>query len=137
MSPLNGNNVIRLGMNSRPALSELVDLTKEIQAGLGQPSVSPGFLIMVEDYLNKIDSLFPKPATRDPATDEFLWKEGDADRGFIVYKTLGAICEHPDLGGYECGKEEIIGVKALRLMVTLMLCVPELDDKLKKSNESA
>ena len=138
MSSLNRSNVIEFPSRGRVTPSHLADLTEEIQKGLNLPSVSPEFLETVKNYLHKIDVFLPKPAVRDPATDEFLWTKGDADKFLTIYETLGAISNHPDLGSYECDEGgSIIGAKAMRLMVTLMLYVPGLDDRIKKSNGSA
>ena len=86
--------------------------------------------------MHKIDVLLPKSAVRDPATDDLLWEEGDADKFLPIYETLATISDHL-LGNCECGEGEVVGAKALRLTVILMLYVPGLDDRIKKSNESA
>jgi len=132
MSSLNKSDVIELSSGGKMTPGQLADLAKELQAGLNQSSVSPEFLDTVKNYLNKIDSFLPKPAVRNPATDDILWKEGDTDKCLVIHETLAAICNHPELNG-----DNPIWAKALRLMITLMLYVPGLDNKIRKSNESA
>ncbi len=137
MSFLKGNDALRLNESRETTSDELLKLTREIQINLDTFTVSAELLEAVKNYLNKIDSFLPpKPRVKDPAAAEFLWPESIVEKFVTIYKTLGNISDHP-LGEYECGEEEIVGVKALRIMVSLTLLVPGLLERIKKSNESA
>ncbi|MBU1018082.1 hypothetical protein KKA33_03575 [Patescibacteria group bacterium] len=137
MSPLERGNTTYASGKQKDFI-HIFELADVMQKDLRQKSISPELLERVKDYLKKIDLLFPKGYKRDFATDEFLWGEGDDKRGVAICKVLGMISDHPDLGNRECDeRDSVIQIKAIRLIVTITLCVPGVYEEIKKTNESA